>query len=138
MGSTARSFGSIKEKTMAERKTRVYIAGPMTNGTKNCFNMPAIHDAIRAYFTLIEWGFVPHCPHLTVFCEFMDPHRISYEQWLELDKNYIDDCDVVLRIPGDSKGADKECKYARYLNKPVVVGVAAFYKQRVKLVGGEG
>lgn len=108
------------------RRTRVYIAGPMTNGTKDNFNMPKIHEAIEAYFILIEQGFVPHCPHLTVFCELMHPHRIQYEAWLELDKNYIEDCDVVLRIPGLSSGADKECAYARLAGIPVIEGLECF------------
>lgn len=108
------------------RRLRVYIAGPMTNGTKDHFNMSKIHEAIEANFCLIENGFVPHCPHLTVFCELMNPHRISYEQWLDLDKRYIDDCDVVLRIPGDSKGADRECSYAIDHEKHVIHGLRRF------------
>lgn len=109
-----------------EKRTRVYIAGPMTSGSKNHFNMAKIREAIEAHFVLIELGFVPHCPHLTVFCELMQPGRISYEKWLELDRHYIDDADAVLRIPGVSPGADRECKYARFLNKPVVEGLDTF------------
>lgn len=116
----------VRNISQPTRRLRVYIAGPMTNGTKDHFNMSKINEAIEANFTLIEHGFVPHCPHLTVFCELMHPHRISYAQWLELDKNYIDDCDVVLRIPGPSKGADKECAYAKYIACPVVSGLDNF------------
>ncbi|KKL49174.1 hypothetical protein LCGC14_2318140 [marine sediment metagenome] len=111
---------------MCERRLRVYIAGPMTNGTGRNFNMEKIHEAIDAYFVLIDGGLVPHCPQLTVFCEFMKPNRISYEQWMKLDAAYIDDSDVVLRIPGPSAGADKECKYALSRGKPVVVGLDNF------------
>lgn len=109
-----------------KRRLRVYIAGPMTCGTAGSFNMEKIHEAIEAHFTLIELGFVPHCPQLTVFCELMQPHRISYEQWLKLDMNYIADSDVVLRIPGLSPGAERECEYAEALCKPVVVGLDNF------------
>ncbi len=111
---------------MPKRKMRVYIAGPMTGGSRGFFNMKKIHEAIEAYFTLIEWGFVPHCPHLTVFCEFMKPDKVSYEEWLELDRSYIDDCDVVLRIEGHSPGADKECAYARSQGKPTIMGLSKF------------
>lgn len=111
---------------MSRRKLRVYIAGPMTGGTKGFFNMGKIHEAIEAYFKLIQWGFVPHCPHLSVFCEFMNPDRIKYEEWLELDRNYIDDSDIVLRIPGASPGADQECDYARLQGKTVVEGINTF------------
>jgi hypothetical protein len=113
------------EKKMPKRKLRVYIAGPMTGGTKGFFNMKKIHEAIEVYFQLIRLGYVPHCPHLTVFCEFMKPNQVSYEQWLELDKNYIDDSDVVLRIPGTSPGADRECTYARGKGMSVYDGIHA-------------
>ncbi|KKN80422.1 hypothetical protein LCGC14_0330150 [marine sediment metagenome] len=93
------------------RRIRVYIAGTMTNGGKG-YDMKSITDAIKVYIKLIEMGFVPHCPQLTMFCDFVDPGRITHAQWLELDKNYIDDCDVVLRMPGESVGADIECAYA--------------------------
>lgn len=113
---------------MAPRRNRVrvYIAGPMTNGSGLSFNMTKIHDAIDTYLILIKLGFVPHCPQLTVFAEFMLPNNVSYEQWLELDRCYIDDADIVLRLEGDSKGADKECEYAKHFGKPVIYGLANF------------
>jgi hypothetical protein len=102
----------------------------MTNGTAGSFNMERIHKAIEAYFDLIEQDFVPYCPQLSVFCEFMQPNRIPYEQWLELDMGYIDDSDVVLRIPGPSPGADRECKYAHSKGKPVVNNLAGVLEYR--------
>lgn len=116
------------EDMMAQRRNRVrvYIAGPMTNGSGRFFNMAKINEAIKVYFTLIKLGFVPHCPQLTVFGEFMSPNDVSYEQWLELDRCYIDDTDVVLRIEGDSKGADRECEYARHYGKPIIYGLDSF------------
>ena len=102
------------------RRTTVYVAGPMTNGTGSSFNMEKIHEAIETFFKLIELGYAPHCPHLTVFCAFMDPHRISYETWLDLDMTYVELSDVVFRIPGESKGADREVAYAVSRGVPVV------------------
>lgn len=115
----------LREDQM-KRRLRVYIAGPMTGGTGKNYNIEKIHEAIKVHLTLIELGFVSHCPQLTIFCEFMQPNRISYDQWLELDMNYIDDSDIVLRIPGPSPGADRECKCAKALCKPVVVGLDNF------------
>lgn len=107
---------------MASRRNRmrVYIAGPMTNGTGNAYNMKKIHAAVHVYLKLIRYGYVPHCPHLTVFADFLAPGHIAYDEWLELDMCYIDDCDVVLRLMGDSVGADRECAYAKSIGKPVV------------------
>jgi hypothetical protein len=56
----------------------------------------------------------------------MKPNCISYDQWMKLDEAYIDDSDVILRIPGPSSGADKECKYALSQGKPVVIGLKNF------------
>jgi hypothetical protein len=42
-----------------------------------------------------------------------------YEFWLDLDNQFLPDCDAVLRIPGDSNGADKEVALAKTLGKPV-------------------
>jgi hypothetical protein len=92
----------------------------MTNGSKNSFNMESIHDAIEIHFKLIELGYAPHCPHLTVFCELMAPHRILYETWLDLDMTYIELADVVYRLPGESKGADEEVAFAISKHIPVV------------------
>ena len=108
-----------------ERRIRVYIAGPMTNGGTG-YDMKGITSAIGVYMRLIEHGFVPHCPQLTMFCDFLTPGRISYVQWLELDQCYIDDSDVVLRMPGESKGADRECQYAKDNGIPVIEGVGLF------------
>ena len=102
------------------RRTTVYVAGPMTGGTGNKFDMAKIHEAIEMFFRLIELGYAPHCPHLTVFCEFMEPHRIPYEDWLDLDMTYVEMSDVVMRIPGESKGADREVAFAVSKGIPVV------------------
>ena len=110
---------------------RVYIAAPMTNGTGRYFDIAKIHEAIEAYFVLVEAGFAPHCPQLTVFAEFMQPDRITYEQWLALDKAYIEDSDLILRITGPSTGADRECQYALHLGKPIYYSVT-------DLLRGEG
>lgn len=105
---------------------RVYIAGPMTNGGQG-YNMKRIHEAIEAYLILIEKGFVPHCPQLTVFCDLLFPNRLSHNEWLSLDEKYINNSDVVLRLSGDSAGADHECEYARSKGIPIVHGLDTFF-----------
>jgi len=92
----------------------------MTNGTGGSFDMAKIHEAIETFFRLIEAGYAPHCPHLTVFCEFMEPHRIPYESWLDLDMTYVELSDVVYRVSGPSKGADREVAFAVNKGIPVV------------------
>lgn len=89
--------------------------------------MKKINEAIRVYLILIQGGFVPHCPQLTVFADFLSPGMIDYEQWLELDRCYIDDADVVLRLEGASVGADRETAYAKSVGKPVVHSVGSLF-----------
>ncbi len=98
----------------------VYISGTMTNGDGQSFNMGAIAVATRVFLYLINKGCVPICPHLSVFCQFLDANLVPYEKWLALDKGYIDKCDLVLRLPGPSKGADIECAYAREVGVTVI------------------
>ncbi len=107
------------------RRIRVYIAGPMTNGGKG-YDMKSVTDAIKVYLRLVELGFVPYCPQFTMFCDFLEPGRVPYESWLELDHCYIDDCDAILRMPGESKGADRECEYAEACGTPVFTGIGEF------------
>jgi len=61
---------------------------------------------------------VPFVPHLCVVWQMMSPHH-EYEYWLPMDLAWIDRCDAVLRLPGESKGADAEEEYARATGKPV-------------------
>lgn len=122
---------------MGKRKAiRVYIAGPMTNGQGNGYLMDSIHKAIRVYMELVRGGHVPICPQLSVFCEFLCPGVVPYEKWLELDFAHIRDCECVLRIPGASVGADKECAYAMSLGKPVFEGLNTFRRTHKDFILG--
>lgn len=98
----------------------VYIAGPITGGKLGHIQVQPVVEAIQLYYSLIEGGFVPICPQLSVLADFTDPGRLTYEQWLELDFRYIDLCDAVIRVPGESPGADREVEYARSKGKIVV------------------
>lgn len=111
---------------MQSRKLRVYIAGPMTNGTGKNYDLEKIREAMGAYGLLIRHGFLPFCPQLSLAQEMMLPGNVTYDEWLEHDLAWIDVCDVVLQIPGPSKGADTECVYARAKGIPVFEGLSHF------------
>jgi hypothetical protein len=51
----------------------------------------------------------------------MFPH--TYEFWTEIDLEWILRCDALLRLPGDSTGADAEIKFATEHNIPVFYSV---------------
>lgn len=108
------------------RKLRVYIAGPMTNGTGRNYDLEKIREAMKAYSVLIHHGFLPFCPQLSLIQEMMLPGDVTYAEWLEHDLSWIDVCDVILRIPGPSKGADRECEYAQGRGIPIAKDLQTF------------
>ena len=48
-----------------------------------------------------------------------------YEFWLELDNEFLPFCSGLLRLPGESSGADKEVQLARTLRIPVFTSIDA-------------
>ena len=94
----------------------VYVAGPYTHPDPVDNTAHAIAVATR----LLDSGHVaPIVPHLTMFWHLLYPH--DYETWLALDFDHLRRCDALLRIAGDSAGADREVNFARGF------GIAIFY-----------
>jgi hypothetical protein len=93
---------------------RVYIAGPYTKGDV-ALNVAA---AIDAADKLANAGHYPYLPHLTHFWHMLRPR--PYREWLKLDAAWIPFCEAVVRLPGESTGADSECAKARLLGIPVM------------------
>ena len=102
----------------------VYIAGPYTNGGV----VHNIQSAIDWAETIMERGFVPFVPHLTHLWDIYSPH--TWEAWLEYDLKWIDKCDALFRMPGESPGADKEVEYALEHNIPVFLSIVDLVKHR--------
>lgn len=93
-------------------KPLVYIAAPYTKPDP----VENTHNAFKIADSLLDVC-VPLVPHFTMFWHALSPK--PYEQWLEIDRAYLRVCDAVLRIGGESSGADGEVAYARELDKPV-------------------
>ena len=99
---------------LAKTPSLIYVAGPYTkpDPVVNTHRMIQIADA------LLELGVVPIVPHLTMLWHLLCPR--PYEQWLEYDLQVMNRCDVVLRVPGLSSGADGEVQEANRLGQPVI------------------
>lgn len=95
-------------------KLKVYVAGPYTKPDPEANTRAAITVGNE----LLDLGFAPFVPHLTHFWHLQ--HFRPYEEWLDLDNQWLDCCDIVLRMPGESSGADKEVARAVSLGIPVV------------------
>lgn len=99
-------------------KRRVYVAGPYTKPDP-CINT---RNAILAGDEVWAAGFVPFVPHLTHLWHTVSPK--PYADWLAYDLEWLPTCDAVLRLPGESSGADGEVARATELGIPVFHSVA--------------
>jgi hypothetical protein len=96
---------------------KIYIAGPYTKGDV-AVNVKKAMDVAN---DLMNLGFAPYCPHLTHFMHINNPQ--PYEKWLELDNQFVPACDALLRIAGESSGADKEVELAKSHGLPVFYSI---------------
>lgn len=99
------------------RRLRVYIAGPYTKPDP-CVNT---NRACRVWDDLWHLGFAPFCPHWSHFQHTMRP--LPYADWLAFDLEWLPACDALLRLDGESSGADAEVEAARKIGMPVVHSV---------------
>lgn len=98
------------------RRTKVYVAGPITTSGNMLNN---IHEAIHASMAVWDAGYAFYLPHSNCFMEIVVGHR-DYDMWMEMDREWLLSCDVLLRLPGKSNGADQEVRWARRHQIPVV------------------
>lgn len=106
---------------------KVYIASAYTIGdtAKN------VKLQIDTADTLMTLGFSPFVPLYSHFQHMIHPR--PYEDWVTNDLVWVEVCDCVLRLPGESKGADGEVKYATELNIPVFYSIkelCEYYKNK--------
>ena len=96
---------------------RVYVAGPYSKGHVN----ENVRAAVEAGERLLKAGHTPYIPHLNHLWDLLFP--APYEQWMRLDLEWLLQCEVVLRLPGESAGADLEVATADQLGIPVFYNV---------------
>jgi hypothetical protein len=99
---------------------RVYIASPYTNGDKQ----ENVNLQIDVAHELMKRNYAPYTPLLTHFQHIRHPRQEI--DWLKLDFEFLECCDVLIRIKPIKKGkeiisngADKEEKHAIELGIPV-------------------
>jgi hypothetical protein len=93
----------------------VYIAGPYTTPDPVINTRNAIDAGMHLYGRGVA---VPFIPHLTLFVHMLHPNP-DVEFWYEYDLHAVERCDLLLRLPGQSTGADREVEYARSIGVPV-------------------
>ena len=85
---------------------RIFVASPYTLGDTG----ENVHNAITTANDLIDLGFAPFSPLLSHFLHIYHPR--PYEDWVAQDNCWLILCDAVLRLDGESIGADNECRLA--------------------------
>jgi len=103
---------------MTAPSVRVYIAGPYSADPEAC-----TREALAAASRLLDAGHAPFVPHLAHYWHTLHDAR-PYEDWMRLDLAWVEVSDVLLRLPGESPGADREVEHARAHGVPVVFSIA--------------
>lgn len=108
------------------KETKVYIAGPYSSAP-----LKNTERAIDTADILTRRGFVPFCPHLNHYWDERWKHPAEF--WYKYDMHWLRACDCLLRLPGESKGADNEVEEMKRLGRPVFYDI----KDLVKHYGKE-
>lgn len=110
-------------------KIKVYVASPYTVGdtAKN------VKTQIETADDLFSLGFNVFTPLVATHFQHMVYPR-EYDFWLAIDLEWLAVCDCVLRLPGESKGADIEVKKAKELGIQVfnnIVDLEYYYMDQM-------
>lgn len=92
---------------------KVYLASPYTLGDV-AVNVKRQIDIANV---LMNKGFAPFVPLLSHFQHMIHPR--PHKDWMKVDFEWLRACDCVLKLDGESVGADDEVEYAKLLNIPV-------------------
>jgi len=95
----------------------IYIAAPYEKGDIAV----NVHNVIKVADAIVEKGHTPFIPHLSLVWDFISPKPRSF--WLEYDREFLPLCDCLLRLDGESPGADKEVELAKSLGIPIYYSV---------------
>lgn len=97
---------------------RVYIAAPYSKGIPD-ETMVRVIDAAEL---LTKMGVIPFIPHtMTFLWAVRYQHDVQF--WYQFDLEWLDVCDALVRLPGESRGADQEVAYAKGRGMPVFYSV---------------
>ncbi len=111
----------------------VYVAGPFSGNT-----IANIHAACITGDALLHVGLTPIVPHSFQTWDLVSPK--SYEEWMHICLDLVSVAHMVLRMPGESAGADREVAHAQSLKIPVyqfVEDCVEFARHGLRLVDVE-
>jgi hypothetical protein len=96
---------------------KVFVSSPYTKGdmVKN------LNEHFKIANKLIDLNFAPFVPLLYHYLEINQIRE--YDVWLDIDLEWLKQSDVMLRLPGESAGADMEEKIAYDYGIPVFYNI---------------
>lgn len=94
---------------------KVYIAGPLFGSGRSTAN---VHKAIRAAERIHAAQMCPFVPHLFHYWDTVSPHDDA-EYWLSMDRVWLEQCDVMVRLVGESPGSEREEEWCAELGIPI-------------------
>ncbi len=94
-------------------KPLIYIAGPYTKGDVEL----NVRNALAMAEKVIQKGGLPFVPHLSHFWHLEHPKDLRW--WYSYDIELLKRCDCLVRLMGESEGADNEVLVATELRIPV-------------------
>lgn len=109
-----RALDSLSTPDSRPAPLHIYIASPYTLGD----TATNVRRQIDAANQLIDAGYVPVWP---LSCHYL--HEVverDYETWMVMCFAWLSRCDGVLRLTGESSGADREVQEAYRLGIPVL------------------
>lgn len=83
-----------------------YVAGPYTHPDP----VLNVERAVEVADALWDMGLVALIPHLTLLHHLISPKPVG--DWYEIDLAQLEHCDLLVRFPGESVGADNEVRHA--------------------------
>jgi len=89
-----------------QKRPWCYVAGPYTAPDPVENTRTALLTGDRLYAA----GLLPIVPHISLLSHLVAPHPADY--WYEFDLHLLARCDMLLRLPGHSVGADREVEFA--------------------------
>lgn len=96
------------------------MAGPLTQGDQ----FLNVRVAMDAADVVMSAGHVPFVPHLAVHWHALHPR--PYEDWIAWCLSWVETCDALIRLEGESPGSDREVEHALANGLDVYEGLLAF------------
>jgi hypothetical protein len=93
----------------------LYIAAPYTSPDPVA-NTHAVCRLAMIVYDETDW--CPFVPHLSLLWQAVTPRPAAH--WYEYDLHVLRQCDAIVRLPGESPGADREMDEAHSLGLKIV------------------